>query len=183
MSVQQTFRTAINGFKKEDVVKYIEYINAKHAAQVGQLKTELQNLQQELQQARNAVPAEDLSEQVAALKERCALAEQECSDLRAKLADAQTTQGQKLAEEELEAYRRAERAERAAQARAQVIYEQANGVLAETTVKVDEAVSHIGELSGQLKCQLEQLQSAVAGSKQALQEASATLYAIRPEAE
>ena len=77
MSVQQNFRTAIGGFKKEDVVKYIEYINAKHAAQVGQLKTELQNLQQELQELQSAVPAEDLSEKVTELEQRCAAAEQE----------------------------------------------------------------------------------------------------------
>jgi chromosome segregation ATPase len=183
MSAQQNFRTAIGGFKKEDVVKYIEYINAKHAAQVGQMKTEFQNLQQELQELRYAVPSEDLSEKVSQLEERCAAAEQERDALQAKLAEAEITQEKKLAEQELEAYRRAERAERVAQERAQVIYDQANGVLADATVKVDEAVSHIGELTEQVNQQLEQLQSAIAGSKQALKEASATLYAIRPEAE
>lgn len=183
MSVQQNFRTAIGGFRKEDVVKYIEYINAKHAAQLGQMKTEMQNLQQELQAAKSIVPADDLTEKVAQLEARCALAEQERDALREKLAAAEAVQEKQLAEAELEAYRRAERAERVAQERAQVIYDQANGVLAEATVKVDDAVAHIGDLTEQVNRQLEQLQDAVAGSKQALQDAAATLYAIRPEAE
>ena len=51
---QQTFRSAFNGFNREDVVHYIEFINNKHASQVGQLKTEIQALQAELDQLRQA---------------------------------------------------------------------------------------------------------------------------------
>ena len=111
------------------------------------------------------------------------MAEQERDALQEKLTAAEAAQEKQLAEAELEAYRRAERAERVAQERAQVIYDQANGVLAEATVKVDDAVAHIGDLTEQVNRQLERLQDAVAGSKQALQDAAATLYAIRPEAE
>ena len=48
MSVPQNFRSAFNGFNREDVVKYIEYINAKHTAQVNQLTSETEFLQSKL---------------------------------------------------------------------------------------------------------------------------------------
>ena len=40
MAAPQNFRTAFNGFHKEDVVRYLEYINSKHSAQVNQLTSE-----------------------------------------------------------------------------------------------------------------------------------------------
>ena len=40
MSVPQNFRSAFNGFNREDVVHYLEYINNKHTAQVNQLEEE-----------------------------------------------------------------------------------------------------------------------------------------------
>ena len=48
MAEQQTFRTAFNGFHRDDVVQYIEELNAKHAAEVNQLNNELQYLQEKL---------------------------------------------------------------------------------------------------------------------------------------
>ena len=50
-------------------------------------------------------------------------------------------------------------------------------------MKVDEASAQISEVSEQVLSRLSQLQSAVAGSKQALEEAVATMYAIRPTGE
>ena len=47
---QQTFRTAFNGFNREDVVQYIEEINTKHAAQISQLNSDMQYLQDKLAQ-------------------------------------------------------------------------------------------------------------------------------------
>ena len=38
---QQTFRSALNGFHREDVVRYIEFLNAQHAAEITQLNSEL----------------------------------------------------------------------------------------------------------------------------------------------
>ena len=82
--------------------------------------------------------------------------------------------------EELEAYRRAERTERIARERAELIYHQVNGVLAEATVKVDGVAGDIGVMADQVMAQLSQLQAAVSGSKQALQDAVSTMYAIKP---
>ena len=41
---EQTFRSALNGFNREDVVRYLEYINAQHAAELNQLRSELEYL-------------------------------------------------------------------------------------------------------------------------------------------
>ena len=85
-----------------------------------------------------------------------------------------------LASEELETYRRAERIEREAKERAELVYFQANGVLSEATAKVDELSSDITDLADQVMRQLTQLQVAVSSSKQALQDASSIMNTIRP---
>ena len=41
----QNFRSALNGFNRQDVVHYIEYLNNQHNAQLEQLNTQLQNAQ------------------------------------------------------------------------------------------------------------------------------------------
>ena len=56
MTAPQNFRTAFNGFNREDVVQYIEFLNAKHAAEVSQLNSELEFLRGKLGQ--NQGPAE-----------------------------------------------------------------------------------------------------------------------------
>ena len=44
MSAPQNFRSAFNGFNREDVVRYLEYINTKHTTQVNQLNSEIDYL-------------------------------------------------------------------------------------------------------------------------------------------
>ena len=44
MAAPQNFRSAFNGFNREDVVHYLEYINAKHTQLVNQLTSENQEL-------------------------------------------------------------------------------------------------------------------------------------------
>ena len=82
--------------------------------------------------------------------------------------------------QELEAYRRAERTERQAKERAELVYHQINGVLAEATVKVDSVSTQISGMADQVMSQLTQLQVAIGNSKQALKDAASTMYAIRP---
>ena len=79
-------------------------------------------------------------------------------------------------EKELEAYRRAEQAERRARDRAAQVYAQANAVLADATVKVEAVSGNMNAIAEQIVAQLET-------SKQQLQEAVAAMYAIRPEEE
>ena len=43
MAPVQRFRSALNGFNREDVVHYIEYLNNFYTSQIQQLNTQLQN--------------------------------------------------------------------------------------------------------------------------------------------
>lgn len=198
MAAPQNFRSAFNGFNREDVVHYLEYINAKHSNQVNQLTAE----NQELRAAAQQTPVEDQSELVASLQAQCAeltaqLEEEKTrnAELTGKLEALKTrfqeleTRSEsavsaetvsRLASEELEAYRRAERIEREAKERAELVYFQANGVLTEASAKVDNLSADITDMADQVMQQLTQLQIAVSSSKQALQDASSIMSTIRP---
>lgn len=192
MAEQNTFRSAFNGFNREDVVRYIEYINAQHAAEINQLNSELAFLRKQAEQVPE-VPASDetdelIEQQASRIRElfdRCNEQEQQITDLTAKLDEAlqQQISYKSRVEEELEAYRRAERIERLARERAEQMYNQANAVLADATVKVDDAAALISQMSDKVMGNLAELQNAVASSKQSLRDAADTMYAIRPNAE
>ena len=160
MAEIQHFRTAFRGFNREDVVHYIEYINAQHNQQLTQLHSQLQSAQ----------AAPDLSARLRAAEARCAQLEAELTRLRS----AEPTVAPANTEAELEAYRRAERAERQAQERAQQVYTQANAVLADVTLKAETASELVTSVADQISDKLQ-------ATKDALQEAVAALYAIRPE--
>ena len=182
MTMPQNFRSAFNGFNREDVVHYIEYINSRHNTEVNQLKSELDMLRTQQQE----------SPDVSALEEELAALRIERDELLVKIAqlEEQVTAPAPAAptaafsaEQELETYRRAERMERLARERAEQVYHQANGALADTTVKVDAAALEISRMSDAVLTQLNGLQSAVNNSKQALSDAASTMYAIRPTQE
>ena len=165
----QNFRSAIGGFNRQDVVRYIEYLNNQHNSQIEQLNTQLQTAQEALTKA---APNEDLQAQLDSALARCA-------ELEAQLT--QNGQTPVLSGDELEAYRRAERAERLARDRAAQIYAQANGVLADATQKVDAAATQIGEIADQINSQLQGYQASINSGKALLQEAVSAMSAIRPE--
>ena len=233
MSNSQNFRSAFNGFNREDVVHYLEYLNSKHTSLVNQLSQEADNLRQKLNLAADAIAADSSrAEQIVALEsERDVLkvqlaealraaeesdaaraaAEAECEALRQQLCTApaanedevvtlrlQLAQAQEKCaglearlqnntsanvEKELEAYRRAERIERLARERADQLYRQTNGVLADASLKVDQVASDIGGIADQVLSQLQVLQQAVTGSKQALKDAADVMYTLRPQLE
>ena len=198
MAAPQNFRSAFNGFNREDVVHYLEYINTKHNNLVNQLTSE----NQELRAAAQQPAVEDQSELVESLQAQCeeltAQLEEEknrCAELTGKLEALQLrcqeleTQTETvtpaetisvLASEELEAYRRAERIEREAKERSELVYYQANSVLTEAAAKVDTIASDVTDMADQVMRQLTQLQMAVSSSKQALQDASSIMNTIRP---
>lgn len=166
MAAVQNFRSALGGFNRQDVVQYIEYMNNKHNSQIEQLNTQLQTAREALAQAQK-VDNSELIAQLEAANKRCAEleAQLEANGLAAPVAG-----------DELEAYRRAERAERLARDRAAQIYAQANAALADATVKVETISDNMSAISQQISAHLQ-------ASKQQLQEAVATMYAIRPEEE
>lgn len=182
MASAQNFRPAFNGFNREDVVHYIEYLNTKHTGAINQLKSENQTLADELEALR-ATP--DLTEECAQLQAENEALQQQCQDLAAEIESLkqqleEAQQFTPLADEELEAYRRAEKAERTARERARQIYCQATGALADATTQVDDAAEHFKILSQRISEQLSELQVTVDKSKNALQGAAATMYTIRP---
>ena len=195
MSTPQSFRSALTGFNREDVVHYLEYLNTKHSNQVNQLTAENETLRQQVE----ALPdAESQRLLVASLEEKCAeltrqleQSQSRCAELEQQLeqfhcavpeqpAPVQEPALSPSASEALEAYRRAERIEREAKERAELVYFQANNVLTEASARVDGISSDITEMADKVMTQLTQLQVAVSSSKQALQDASSIMGAIRP---
>ena len=195
MASKLNFRTALSGFNREDVVHYIEYMNSKYNTQINQLTGEAQELREKLGALSGL---EDIAEEVAELKarleeaaDRQALLEQENARLTAELEDTKaqleaknSVDAEKAAVEaaamELETYRRAEQTERLAKARAEQIFQQATGTLAQATTQVDSAALQFRQISESVSSQLAQLQLAVDSSKNALLDAATTMYAIRP---
>ena len=188
MSAPQKFRSAFNGFNREDVVHYLEYLNSKHTAQVNQLTSEVEFLRTKLACTQ---PDPEQAEQIAALQqERDALLAQ-VEALRARCTALEENAGQNAAEapvpvvcgpaEELEAYRRAERTERMARERAELIYHQASATLREASQQVNTMTTQINPIADQLLAQLNQLQAVVTSSKYSLQNAADVINSLQPD--
>ena len=203
MAAQQIFRTAFNGFHRDDVVRYIEELNAKHTAEVNQLNNELRYLRDQLEEMENNPPEPAApvvvcdNSAVAELEAKLEQAENDVRDAQAQLLEqkaenarlqglldaALTRQSENRNTMELDTYRRAERVEREARNRANAVFGQANAALSNATVKVDETAIQIAELADATMQQLKQLQLAISGSKQVLRDTATSLYSIHPENE
>ena len=184
MDAPQSFRSAFNGFNRQDVVHYLEYINTKHQTQVNELTAEADDLCRQL---------EDLqakTTQVAELEAQLSAMTEERDALRAQVEQMQAAEpvqepqpemdGGSQVADELDSYRRAQQVERSARERAELVYHQANGVLNEAIAKVDAATAEITVKTDEAMSQLTQLQMAVSTSKQALQDAVSLMNTIRP---
>lgn len=154
----QNFRIAVRGFHRKDVVDYIEYINNKHNAQVEQLNNQLQEALAKSGDTELQAKLEAAEARIKELEEAAAAG-----------APAATVS---CTEQELEAYRRAEKAERQAKERAQQVCDQANAVLAEVTAKAEAASAQISAIADQMQ-----------DTKAAIQAAVATLSATGAETE
>ena len=190
------FRSSLHGFNRQDVANYLEYLNNRHAAQVNQLNTDLEALRRQAE-----APAED--PQRTALEARCRELEQQLSIARQerdealaqreaaeqKLASARQdleeallrSCGEKLeANRELEAYRRAERTERMARERAEQVYSETGTVLTQASNRIEAALRQMTGISQQVTGQLDTLQTAIASSRLALQDAAQTIDKLKP---
>ena len=165
MAPMQQFRSQLNGFNRQDVVNYIELMNNQHNAQ-------LQQLQNQLELALQNQADEDLQAKLDTALARC-------EELEQQIAQLQETGG--CSEQELEAYRRAEKAERQAQTRAHQIYQQANAALAEATAKAEVTAQRIGAIADDAVAQLKVCQASVLETKADFEEAVNALYAVKPE--
>ena len=190
------FRSSLHGFNRQDVANYLEYLNNRHAAQVNQLNTDLEALRRQAE-----APAED--PQRAALETRCqeleqqlaaarkerdeALAQKEAVEQKLEAAQRDREEallrstGEKLdANRELEAYRRAERTERVARERAEQVYSETSTVLTQASNRIEAALRQMTGISQQVTGQLDTLQTAIASSRLALQDAAQTIDKLKP---
>ena len=178
MSAPSKFRSAFNGFNREDVVHYLEYLNSKHTAQVNQLTSEADFLRAKLETMQFT---ENQSDQIAALEAERNELRAQVEALQARCAELEQNPVPPVCShtEELEVYRRAERTERMARERADMICRQTNIVLGEASVKVNEFTTQVGPLADQILAGLAQLQAAIADGKQSLQDAAIVLSTLR----
>ena len=197
------FRSALRGFNRQDVANYLEYLNNRHNTELTQLNTELEALRQ--QQSKPTVDPQrlalearvlDLQEELGKVRQQReeALAQKEAalqqlSQLQCQLEEAQQARkeamvqasGAKLeSNQELEAYRRAERTERVARERAEQVYSETGAVLTQASARVESALRQMTGISQQVSAQLDTLQSAVSSSRLALQDAADTLKRLKP---
>lgn len=184
MDAPQSFRSAFNGFNRQDVVHYLEYINTKHQTQVNELTAEADDLRRQLEdlQAKTTQIAELEAQLAAMTEERNALHTQLEQMQAAEVVQEPRPEmdGGSQVADELDSYRRAQQVERSARERAELVYHQANGVLNEAIAKVDTATAEITAKTDEAMSQLTQLQMAVSTSKQALQDAASLMNTIRP---
>jgi len=179
MSDIQKFRKSVNGFNRHDVVTYIEYLTNKHRSEVNQL-------QNRLQAATRPVEDHGLAEKCAALEAENTALKQELESLRAQLAEqearpAAAPVGPSCTEQELEAYRRAERAERLAMERAQATSRQAKGILADATAQIQISATQLEEAAKTMAAHMDVYKNAVLSAGNILNSAAASLGTVCPE--
>lgn len=197
------FRSALNGFNRQDVANYLEYLNNRHNTEIIQLNTDLEALRQQQQKPQIDPQKLALEARCMDLQEKLAQAERERDSARQErdealareqaakrqLEDAQRARdeaviqasGAKLdTNQELEAYRRAERAERVARERAELVYSETGAVLTQASTRVESALRQMNGISQQVTSHLDTLQTAISASRMALQDAADTIQRLKP---
>lgn len=173
MEQPNQFRSSFNGFNRQDVVRYMEFVNNRHASQVAQLTNELEYLRGK----QDTLDAGRVSQ----LEKELSAAQAENAALRQRVAQLEQQAGQTGAaptESELEAYRRAERVERTARERASQLSRQAAQALDQAGSQVEDAAGQIAQLSAQLTEQLERLQGAMDAGRRTVREAVGAVQSL-----
>ena len=193
------FRTAVSGFNRTDVVNYIESASIEHqkalrkltderdrlAGENAGLQTQLEELQAQLQQAKDEAEArseelqqakeenESLSEQLNTLAQEGAELAEQLKQAKSALQpeaeaepDVQPEEPAQadpsVTEKELAAYRRAEQAERNAAVRARRIYAQLSSLCEDARGRYLDSGEEIAALTSDLSTGLSRLQDALA---------------------
>ena len=169
MAATQRFRSAFNGFNREDVVNYIEYLNNRHTAEMEQLNNQLQESQDSQDSASPEV--------IASLQTQLNAALLRCAELEEKLS----SRPESTVTKELEAYRRAEEAERRAYERARDIYSQAQNALDGATAMAESAAEEFNQVADRTTQQLKEYQSSIAATVDSFKAAAASLNSVKAE--
>ncbi len=198
MAAPQNFRSAFNGFNREDVVNYISYISTKHETEVNELRSEIDTLTKDLDAVRSdGEHREDMEQENAEQKTRIEELQQEneaqkqtIEQLQEKLAQLQVRDSADETmnlettpslNEELNAYRRAESTERRARERVARMYDKANGALADAATQLGISAEELSAFAEEVQKNLDVFQQALNESCGVLSDAAVTLSAIRPE--
>ena len=210
MNEPQTFRSAFNGFHREDVVNHIAYMTTKHETLVKELRsendtlrTELEDLRAqldddtaaqdraaELEQAREGKEAEltSVREELETANQLLNEQAEQLAALREELEEAREAAAKPAAIEksanhwdELRAYRRAETAERQAKERVNDLYTSANTALRGAGATLGDTNAAFEALAEKFRADLVELMNAIETGRTALTTAAATLDTRRPE--
>ena len=188
MAAPQNFRAAFNGFNRDDVVNYISYITTKHENQLGQLRSEAEELRQELEACSAAQSSQEeveaLRAQISQLQEQLKEKDEWIAQFQEKEETVNREEGQaalSVTEQELAAYRRAESAERRAMERVDQMYARANGIIAEMVIRLQENTGSVNDIAERVRCDLEALENAVQESKKILNDSTAMVAAVKGE--
>lgn len=150
------FRISLSGFHREDVVHYIEYLNNKHAAQISQLKTEIEQLRKK--QAHTA-PDEDLAQELLN-------AQAECNALRSRVEELE----QKLQQSE-----HAKSTQSSVDSDLRAIISGSTGNLANSAAMLEQSNETIAAIADSLVTGLNTLQSTMNDSRKAMLDACNSL--------
>jgi chromosome segregation ATPase len=210
MSAPQNFRSAFNGFHREDVVNHIAFMTNKHEMQVKDLRSENDTLRSELEDLRSRMDEDtatqnradeleqklsDKEAELASLREELDTANQLLNEQaeqmaalqeqleEAKEAAAKTPTLEKSANhwDELRAYRRAETAERQARERVNDLYDHANTALRGAGSTLGSTNAAFETLAEKFRADLVELMDAIETGRNALHTAADTLDSLRPE--
>ena len=210
MNEPQTFRSAFNGFHREDVVNHIAYMTTKHETLVKELRSENDTLRTELEDLRARLDEDTATQdraaeleqalegkdaELAALKEELETANQllneqaeQLAALREELEEAREAAAKPAAIEksanhwdELRAYRRAETAERQAKERVNDLYTSANTALRGAGATLGDTNAAFEALAEKFREDLVELMNAIETGRTALTTAADTLDTLRPE--
>ncbi len=168
----QKFRSALNGFNREDVVQFIQSLTARHDRDLSDLKEENARLQSALDKA-NA-ESDALRQRISELEIQLAEANE---SLEAATAPQSEPEKPDWGAQELAAYRRAEEVERQSRERAKQLHRELTGLVADASVQMDEANEALSEAMAQLTEDLTRLQTAMAAGKKVLNDTSCSLRA------
>ena len=210
MNEPQTFRSAFNGFHREDVVNHIAYMTTKHETQTAQLRSDNEALRSELHELREKLSCNTaeqdripgLEQTIAEQADRLAKLQEEL-DAANQLLNEQNEQIAKLREQleeakeaasksptleksanhwdELRAYRRAETAERQARERVNDLYDNANAALRGAGSTLGDTNAAFEALAEKFRADLVELMEAIETGRNALHTAADTLDGLRPE--
>ena len=210
MNEPQTFRSAFNGFHREDVVNHIAFMSNKHETQVNQLRSEAEALRTEVAQLREQLDVDtdrqdrlaemeqtltDRDAELAAVREELDAANQllneqaeqlaalreELEEAKEAAAKAPTLEKSASHWDELRAYRRAETVERQARDRVNELYTSANTALRSTGATLADTNAAFDALAEKFRADLVELMTTIDNGKTALCAAADTLVGLRPE--